>query len=209
MTDLEELLSKPLPPIPEEIRRSLDGPPVTLTPFASKDDILLTPSLQEEVGYGRFPDGRWLVSMTCPMPGISFDMVDWWFWWHCREDIRYQAWFPGEHFACSWKKSQAEWFEADSKPPFQPNTKYPTERIGSMRMRLRIDFTTPAGFGFSEEAVAEGGVAGIVCGHVSILNGLVPNTEMAHIYFHDRDGLRLASRFWLGQSLPGLYGKYA
>ena len=41
----------------------------------------------------------------------------------------------------------------------------------------------------------------IVCGHVSAFRGLVPHTEMAHIFRQTDEGLFLISRFWLGKTL--------
>ena len=42
--------------------------------------------------------------MTCPLPGVTAEMVQWWFWWHCQEDLRYQVWYPGDHIRISYRK---------------------------------------------------------------------------------------------------------
>lgn len=98
---MKSLLNKPLPKIPETIVKELEIPRITPTSFDDKDSILYDCSLQQEVGYTRLSDGNWLVSMICPMPGITAEMIEWWFWWHCQEDLRYQVWFPGEHLSTS------------------------------------------------------------------------------------------------------------
>ena len=74
---MKELLNKPLPAIPAEIREKLDAPQITLTPIENVDEILCHSFLQQEVGYTQFPDGSWMVSMVCPMPGITREMIDW------------------------------------------------------------------------------------------------------------------------------------
>ncbi len=102
-----------------------------------------------EAGYGRFSDGSYLVSMYCPMSGLTAEMVAWWFWWHPQAKERYQVWFPGAHFGIGYPRRCAGYFEQETQPPFQDNTQLPTEKIGGMRMPLRIDFVAPEEFGFS------------------------------------------------------------
>ena len=198
---LDELKRKPLPMIPEDIQDKLKCSLITLTPFDEKNRILKDASLQQEVGYRRFPDGSYLVSMTCPMPGITPEMIAWWFWWHPQADERYQVWFPGEHHSISFDKRNKEYFSQLAVPAFQPNTHYPVERISGARLPLRIDFVSPEDFGFSTQLMNKNQIPVIICGHVSALRGLVPHTEMAHIFCQTDDGLCLISRFWLGKTL--------
>ena len=198
---MKELLKKPLPLIPADIAEQLEHPDITLTPFENRNDVLCDGALQQEVGYGQFPDGSWLVAMTCPMPGITAEMIRWWFWWHPQADERYQVWFPGEHYGISFDKQNKDYFAQTAVPAFQPNTHYPTERIGGVRLPLRIDFVSPKDFGFSEQALEDNQVPMIVCGHVSAIRGLVPHTEMVHIFRQTGEGLLLISRFWIGKTL--------
>lgn len=198
---LKELLDKPLPEIPGDVREKLRFFAITPTLFEDKDTILRSRDLRREVGYCRFQNGDYLVSMTCPMPGITPEMISWWFWWHPQESIRYQVWFPGEHFRISFDKKDAAYFRQDTLPVFRPNTQHPTERIGGIRMPLQIDFVDPHDFGFSEQAMQENDIPLIVCGHVSAFRGLIPHTEMAHIFQKSDDGLFMSSRFWIGKNL--------
>ena len=102
------------------------------------------------MGYCKFSEGSYLVFMTCPMPNITPEMIQWWFWWHPQKDERYQIWFPGEHFAISYAKKDKDYFEQEELPAFQNNTQYPVERIGGMKMPLRIDFVEPTEFGLEK-----------------------------------------------------------
>ena len=205
---MEALLKKPLPPIPMDIQKKLDAslkvgkPPITLTSFTDKEAILYSLPLQQEVGFAQFPGGSWLVSMTCPMPGITPEMIEWWFWWHCQDPLRYQIWFPGSHLYISYPSKDKRYFEQPAMPPFRPNTQRPVEKIGPVSAPLQIDFVTPESFGFSGTAMQKNHIPLIVCGHVSAFRGLVPHTEMAHIFRQTEDGLFLSSRFWLGGCLP-------
>ena len=164
---MKELLNKLLPTIPADIHNNLDQPKITITPLEKCNLILVTDALQNEVGYSQFPDGSWLVSMNCPMPGITKAMIEWWFWWHCQDDLRYPIWFPVDHISIQYHKKDRAYFRQSEMPPFQPNSQYPVEKIGGAKMPLRIDFVTPEQFGFSGEAMRQGKIATIVCGHVS------------------------------------------
>ena len=200
--ELPSYLKKSLPEIPQTVRAALDAnTQITLTPFERKNDVLTDAAVQEETGFARFGDGSYLVSMTCPMKGVTPEMIRWWFWWHAKESLRYRIWFPGEHFGISTARQNRAYFAAETLPDFQPNVHYPVERIGKLILPLKIAFVPPEDFGFSPALMWENDVPLIVCGHVGAMYGLVPHTEMAHIFRQTEEGLGLISRFWLGQTL--------
>ena len=200
--DSNSFMKKALPQIPPDIHAAIAAKaPVTRTALDEKDTILTDAALQREFGFARFDNGNYLVSMTCPMPGITPEMIRWWFWWHAQESIRYKIWFPGEHFRISYARKDRAYFSEESLPAFQPNTHYPVERIGKLILPLKIEFVSPEAFGFSPDLMQQNGIPLIICGHVGAMYGLVPHTEMAHIFKQTKDGLLLISRFWLGQTL--------
>lgn len=199
--ELKELLKKPLPKIPFEISEQIGRNKTAKTSFENINDILYNSDLQKEVGYVKMDDGTYLVSMVCPMDGITSEMVEWWFWWHAQDSLRYRVWYPGEHVSVKYHKKNKEYFNQSDLPPFEANTHYPVERIGGMMMPLRIDFVAPEDFGFSRLAMEENDIPLIVCGHVSAFYGLVKHTEMAHIFKRTENGLYMISRFWLGKTM--------
>ncbi len=199
--EIKDLLKKTLPQIPPEIADALIKNEITGTPFEQKNDILSDNNLQAEVGYTKMDDGTYMVSMICPMSDITAEMIEWWFWWHAQDSLRYQVWFPTEHISIKYHKKDKDYFEQPSLPDFKPNSQLPVERIGGMKMPLRIDFVTPEEFGFSRQIMKENNITKIVCGHVSSFNGLVKHTEMAHIFKETEDGLFMISRFWLGKTM--------
>lgn len=206
--EIKELLKKPLPEMPQGIKDAIEKKDITPTPFENINDILQSEALQNEVGYQKMPDGSYLVSMVCPMPGITAEMIQWWFWWHAQESLRYQVWFPGAHFGISYRKKDTDYFKKPTLPPFQPNTHYPVEKIGGMKMPLRIDFITPEEFGFSRQLMEQNKIPLIICGHVGAFKGIVRHTEMAHIFKRTENGLFLISRFWLGKTMNPLLRKF-
>ncbi len=198
---IKNLMKKELPQIPDEIKTALRNSNITPTQFNQMNDILKNQNLQKEVGYKKMDDGSYLVSMYCPMSNITPEMIKWWFWWHPQANERYQVWFPGEHLGIGYSNKQKEYFSQESCPEFQNNTHYPVEKIGKMKLPLRIDFVTPEEFGFSKSVMQENDIPLIVCGHVGALKGLVMHTEMAHIFKQTEDGLFMFSRFWLGKTM--------
>ena len=74
--ELKDLLKKPLPAMLPEISEQIGKSKITRTLFENKNDILRTPELQLEIGYAKMDDGTYLVSMVCPMPGVTVDMIE-------------------------------------------------------------------------------------------------------------------------------------
>lgn len=183
------------------VEKIKDGGNITATAFGDKDSILTDKELQTEVGFAKMPTGDYLVSMVCPMPEVTKEMIDWWFWWHPQKSERYRMWYPKEHFAVLYPLRDRRYFESESFVSFHQNTQYPIEKIGSLPMPLSIDFKTAQNFGFSEEKIKEGKAGTIVCGTVGAFFGIVKHTQMAHIFFEYEEGLTLVSRFWIGEKL--------
>lgn len=174
---------------------------ITKTLFQNKNSILTEKELQLECGYTLIEDDHYLVSMYTPMPNVTKEMVEWWFWWHPQASERYRAWYPKEHKSISFEKKDKEYFSHKVTPAFKTNTQYPIERIGNLFAPLSINFVSPEDFGFDKQSMEQNNIETIVCGHVGAMKGLIPNTEMAHIFFKAEQGLLLVSRFWLGKCL--------
>lgn len=200
--DISCFMKEPNCTVPEDIGKTLEnGGNITPTHFKDKNDVLSDVRVRYQAGFTELSNGNYLVSMYCPMPEVTEEMVNWWFWWHPQKSERYKAWYPGEHFAVSYSKKDKEYFESKNQPEFRRNMQYPVEKIGKLILPLSIDFVSPEEFGFSREKMEKNGVAAIVCGHVGAFGGTVEHTEMAHIFFKDEKGLFMVSRFWLGERL--------
>jgi len=184
--------------IPVNIQNRIRNSEVTVTEFKDKNEVLIRDELHKETGIAKCNDGSYLVSMYCEMPGVTPEMVRWWFWWHPQRNERYQAWFPGAHKRNSYARKNKSYFERTNLPEFEPNSQFPRETIGDITATLQIDFISPPEFGFTSDAMKKGNVAEIVCGHVGIKN-VFWHTEMAHIWKYSDDGLFMYSRFWMGK----------
>ncbi|MFI3211540.1 MAG: hypothetical protein R3Y64_10905 [Peptostreptococcaceae bacterium] len=205
--DYKKYLEIPNASIPDEIKKTIKNKGgITKTLFENKNDILVNNELKYECGYEEIDD-YYLVSMYTPMPKVTKEMVDWWFWWHPQDSIRYKSWYPGEHKGISYSKKNKLYFSNKEVPIFENNTQYPVEKVGKLYAPLSIDFVTPEEFGYDLNLMKENDVETIVCGHVGAFKGRIPNTEMSHIFFKDKDGLLLVSRFWLGKLVKSKFLK--
>ena len=54
--------------------------------------------LAGENGYCRLDNGSMHTAVLIKMPNVTIDMINWWFWWHAAEGIRYRIWYPEMHF---------------------------------------------------------------------------------------------------------------
>lgn len=174
---------------------------ITKLDFSDKNKVLTDHELWNECGYTKLTDGSYLVAMTTPMPLVTKEMVNWWFWWHPQSSKRYQAWYPKEHYKISYHKKDKEYFSSKTVPEFKTNTQYPLEKIGKLIAPLSIEFVSPTDFGFLESFMKANNVKTAICGHVGAFKGLIQNTEMAHIFIQSPNGPILVSRFWLGKNL--------
>lgn len=200
--DYSKYLGMPNASIPNEIVKKIDNRnKITPTPFTCANSILENENLQNEIGISKLKDGSYLVAMTCQMPNVTKEMVNWWFWWHPQERDRYQLWYPGEHINISYSKENLDYFSMPDVPSFQENTQFPIEKIGFMKLPLAISFKAPENFGFSKDKMEENRVSVIVCGDVGLGKGLIYHTKMSHIFFERENGLFMVSRFWIGENL--------
>lgn len=200
-TFCETQLNKKAPSVPTDIANLLNEPnSIKTISVTDCNDILLDKALQQQVGYSILPNGGWYVAMKSPMPNVTKEMIDWWFWWVPQAPIRYQMWFPGSHKTISYDAKDERYFkEPFSK--FRPNTQFPDEIIGSIKGKLTIEFVYATDFGFSQKAISESKVETIVCGHFGLVSPKIQHTEMCHLFFKSENGLEIVSRFWLGNKI--------
>jgi hypothetical protein len=203
---LEPYLDRPLSPPDPELSAALDAGPID--PAAALDrldlDRLLDPvPLAEESGWCTLPDGVGYVAVRTAMPGVTGEMIDWWFDWHPHDPDRYRAWHPLAHFSNSVELPA----RAGAKRHWGA-VHHPVEDVGTGKVSARIAFVRPSDLGFSTDALDDPNVATVVCGWAGDDTRRVRHSPMAHVFLAGPNGLVLRSRFWLGAAirpyLPGL-----
>ncbi|MDO8628976.1 MAG: hypothetical protein Q7R41_00650 [Phycisphaerales bacterium] len=196
MHELDEFLTRPNAAVADDVANSLGGGPIDPHTQLSVDEParLLDPGyLDVENGFCTNRDGSGFVAVLTQMPGVTAEMIDWWFDWHPHDPMRYRIWFPAEHFDIS--------FEPAVNPgakPFQNTIHRPIEDVGLGKSRIRIEFVEPEAFGFPSGDFPGSVCSTIICGYAGDDKLKVRHTRMCHIVRDVAGGVELRSRFWIG-----------
>ncbi|KAF2673147.1 hypothetical protein BT63DRAFT_475699 [Microthyrium microscopicum] len=180
------------------ITSAADPPPPQPLLLSDAKKLLVPDYPKEERGWVQNSDGMYYISTNTHMPGITGAMIDWWFGYVTTTE-QYIPWHPLDHV-------YSEWSGPHGNSTYINGNHLVYEKIGGELQKLRINFLTPAkyfGEGYkglwktanvSTAAVGtvsfwEGkgkGVAGFQVGH------------LCHLIHEEADGIRMRSRFWLG-----------
>ncbi len=141
-------------------------------------------------------DANGLVLVTCmtDLPGVTPDMIDWWFGWHLPASQRYRLWHPKAHVAAQVKEDRSHL--VDDRARYIGNVSYVDEYIGTSLKKLAIAFQPPTGFGFD---VVPGAQATTICATTSdrMLGG--QGGYLCHHVVRTDKGSQMRSGFWLGE----------
>lgn len=200
-----EYFYRPLARIADDIVQDLrSGPmdPHHALPYELMNDLLNPGYHARETGYCFMPDGSCYVAVLTRMPGITGEMVDWWFWWHALEALRYKIWYPGAHVANKARDpDQLQNTALSPRERYWHNPQYPVEDIGIGMEKLCITFMPPEEFGFDTRHFAQAGIVTAICTRVGSADKMVLHTDMCHVVRTTSDGVEMRSRFWIGRKI--------
>jgi hypothetical protein len=203
--DYAGMLDRPLAAVPEDIMAAIKAAPIDPSdalPFEEKNRLLDPGYLPFETGYCRMPDGSCYVAVLTHMPGVTGDMIDWWFAWHGLEGLRYRIWYPGAHFGSSVSDRTRV---MDESRPYRDRylhvTHYVTEDIGIGPDLLSIKFLPPSDFGFDTVRFKKAQVATAICTRVGSVSKGAEHTDMCHVVRNVKGGVEMRSRFWIGRNM--------
>ena len=159
-----------------------------------------------EVGWCNLPNGAGYIANTIFYPGVTAEMIDWWFVWHTLEDLRYRIWYPPQHAGIMLSPiDRARVLDPDI-PMREKNwglTHYVTENCDCGMDNVDINFKDPAFMGFDMDTFNK--VAATFAGGqgwaVSVNKCAASNTApaiMCHMFYNEDGGLRHRTRFWMG-----------
>jgi phloretin hydrolase len=183
--------------------------PAEALPIERMSDLLEPGYLPGETGYCALSNGGAYVAVNHPMPGVTADMVNWWFAWHGLESLRYMLWSPKDHYAVDMTdEDRAKVLDPD-RPlllKFQGITHHVYEDIGGGADDLWISFMTPEDFGFDMSRWKAPNVATLVAANVLIKAAAAPDgapllpVAMCHFVreLPEGDGIEFRTRFWMG-----------
>jgi hypothetical protein len=195
-------LSRPLTPVDPAVLTALEAGPIAAhdaLPLADVDRLRDPAPLSVETGWTTLPDGVGYIAVRTAMPGVTGEMVDWWFDWHPRDPVRYRIWHPLAHTGNA--------FDPPAPPPAAKAhwgaVHHPVEDVGLGTVHARIAFRPPHELGMADDALDDPRVATIVCGVAGDDRRHAQHTPMFHVFLEDPEGggVVLRSRFWLGADL--------
>jgi hypothetical protein len=130
--------------VPEDVMAAIQAGPMNFRdalPFEKINDLLNSGYHAVETGHCRMPDNTCYVAVLTKMPGVTGEMLDWWFWWHAVESLRYKIWYPGAHVGNSVEnREQLENPSLSARERYWNNPQYPVEDVGIGPDILTITF---------------------------------------------------------------------
>lgn len=194
-----KFFERDLAPVPEEKLQILAGGPSGKpgVPFEQKQLFLEGKDTEYcQTGYGVHEDGTGFVCNTTYMPGVTGEMLDWWFPWHSvGSDLRYKIWDPEDHY---FARADNAAYVCDPSVPMNEKTwgvnHYIMEDVGPGPEFLKLCFKSPADFGYDPSAVGSETCQSIVCA----IGESTCAAAMTHKWYPYKDGVMFCSRFWIG-----------
>jgi len=157
--------------------------------------------LEVETGYTVMPDWSGFSTTLVKMPGVTPEMLDWWFNWHPHEGLRYALWCPVAHADITVKNPERH-LDKSGIPLKVRNyggIHYPVEGFTLKNsQKLRIEFFSPEEFGLDLYKFKEPNISRAYCANVMV----DANNLSINVFFHAvrkvGDGVEYRSRYWLG-----------
>jgi hypothetical protein len=149
-----------------------------------------------ENGYALQANGALHINIWTDMPGVSPDMIDWWFAWHGDDAAKYKLWHPQSHVNAQWTQPQPK--SGDWRSRYIGNTSIVDEHLGSNLMRLSIRFIKPDEMGLRHPSIDDPREATVVCARTGLGDRPVDAGWLAHHVRRTPTGSEMRSRFWIG-----------
>lgn len=210
MSKFQKYLDRPNAPIPERHQKILQSKqPISSNGALKRQDVnsLFNEGyLPIEDGYCRLENGSMYTSVLTKMPGVTLDMINWWFWWHAAEPVRYRLWYPDMHFDNS--TDFGGYYDDDSKSYAERlhlSKHLVTEDVGMGSEEILIDFYDPIDFGFDKSKLDLKKVT-IICAKVGSPSKGLQFVDMCHFVRVTDDGVEMRSRFWMGHHIEKMSG---
>ena len=198
-------------PNPELIEILMKGPMDPSKALMPEDvNTLLDAGWQDvETGYCILPNGAAYVAVNNRFPGVTVEMVNWWFAWHALEDLRYMLWFPKGHFGIQVSDADRAVIlnpETPTLERFQGRTHFVVEDTGGGPEDIAISFLKPEELGFDRNRFKRPAVGTVVGANGVSQNragGPKAPAVMVHFVRETEDGVEFRTRFWMGYHMIG------
>jgi hypothetical protein len=174
------------------------------TTIHNRGDIMKPGYLDVETGYTVMPDGSGFAATSVKMPGVTPEMLDWWFNWHPLEGLRYALWCPVAHTDIS-VKTPAQHLDSSGVALKERNygsKHYPVEGFNVQGAdTIRIEFMSPEDFDLDISMFKEPGISRAYCANVIIDALNIPFNVFFHAVREVDGGIEYRSRYWIGYTM--------
>jgi hypothetical protein len=159
-----------------------------------------------EIGWCNLPNGAGFIANKKSYPGVTAEMIDWWFAWHTLEDLRYRIWYPPQHAGIMLSPIDRERILDPAVPNREKNwgvVHNVTENCDCGFENVDIAFRSPHDMGFDMDRFAKvaatfaGGAGWAVAVEKCDLSITAP-AIMCHLFYDAPGGLLHRTRFWMG-----------
>lgn len=167
--------------------------------LALKDAKLLLehPYLPMEAGVAITEDGMCHVAGSTYMKDCTGSMIDWWFGWVHKTE-QYLLWHPRDHVFSDWEGPR------ENNSTYIGGHHLVHEYIGGELHKLKISFKDPSEYFGADwkTSFQEAGYSTAICGRTGVwddeTNEVLYVGHLIHLIKNEPDGVRMRSRFWLG-----------
>lgn len=159
--------------------------------------------LPDEIGYFMNADGSAQIGNRTFMPGVTGDMLDWWFAWHPLYPFRYSVWDNEEHIDLIISDEVRRRILDPAVPLDQKHWDVdhnPIEQFeDGPEDSVLIHFVNPASFGMDMSRYKTEECSFLICANIDLPTpgGNLPVT-LIHIGRPVDGGLEYRTRFWFG-----------
>ncbi len=196
---LEELAPAP----PENYQKALAGPmdPAKALSIHDRNKLFEPGYFDEEIGYCAMADGTVCIANHVKMPGVTGEMIDWWFAWHGLDNLRYTIWDNEDHYrAESMQKEKGRDPLLTFKERYWDTTHVIYEDVGAGPQEFMINFKNPGDMGFDVSKIGTSACSTIACGNGHGMDGSA-GSVMVHFIRDIEGGVELRTRFWIGYTM--------
>lgn len=196
----------PMTEIPQEKLDILEGGPLAddkMLKITERAKLFEPGYLDAEVGYGVMADGTGYVANMTFMPGVTTEMLEWWFAWHSIEDARYKIWNPEGHY---YARTQDMQKAMSHNLPMRERT-WGTSRdvkadMGNGPEDLVIEFKMPSEMGYDEDQIGTDVCSTLMCANIHGPEaGKGMPMVMTLMAREVEGGLEVRTRIWMGYQL--------
>ena len=203
--EFSSLFFKPLPEVDAKLLQEMEASPVNparITSVHQRNDILKPGYLEVENGYAKMEDGSGCVATKVEMPGVTPEMIEWWFMWHGQQDLRYKIWCPTHHYAAHVLEKDLPRRLDKSLSLKERNwntTDVVTEDVGAGPQKMHLSFFSPEDYGYDRELIPNAKV--IVSANVRDPETGMGLVTFSHCIREIPGGIEYRSHYWQGYNI--------